>query len=37
MIYELVDEVLGEKATSGTVEDVIGLLGEGVGRRQGKL
>lgn len=35
-IYEIVDEVLGENATSGTVEDVVGLVGEGVGMRQGR-
>ncbi len=33
-IYGVVDEVLGENPTPGTVEDVIGLVGEGVGRRQ---
>ena len=37
MIYEVVDEALGENTTSGTVEDVVELLEEGVGRRQGKL
>lgn len=35
-IYGVVDEVLGENATAGTVEDVVGLVGEGVGRRQGR-
>ena len=34
-IYGVVEEVLGENATAGTVEDVVGLIGEGVGRRQG--
>ena len=37
VIYEIVNEALGEKATSGTVEDVVGLVGEGIGRRQGEL
>ena len=35
-IYGVVDEVLGENPTPATVEDVVGLVEEGVGRRQGR-